>query len=267
MASIRTPLVTLSYPRLYVAEKFGDDDSKDPSYSVTLVFDEAAQGTEQFAAMKKAAAEVARDKWGDKAGKVIQGMRYPLFHDGDEEYGEGTVYVRTRRLEKMGPPQVVAANLRDATTGKKRLISAEESGVLGGLLEVFPGAQAYVTVNPFVYDKMGNKGVSFGLNNVAIVLQPFEDRTRIAGGMPAVEEFDDMDDSDLDLSDLTEEQEDTAEPEEVPDEEPEEAEAAPPAPKAKKPKKPKAKKPAAKKESTPAAGAKPREAVNLDDLF
>lgn len=271
MASYRTPLATLSYPRLYVAERFGDDDSKEPSYSVTLVFDEAAQATPEFKALKKAAAETAKEKWGEKAKEIIQNMRYPLFHDGSKEYGEGTVFLRTRRYERMGAPQVVAANVRDPQTQKKRVISQDEAMQLGGLFEIFPGAQAYVTVNPYTYDRMGNKGVSFGLNNVAIVVQPLDERTRIAGGASAEEEFDDMDDEDLDLSDLTEEQEDEVVEAELVEEEPEEVEPEP------EPKKKPAKKAAAKKkkaapkkakESEPAKGGEARdEAVDLDDLF
>lgn len=260
MASYRTPLATLSYPRLFVAEKFGDDDSKEPSYSVTLVFDEAAQATPEFKELKKQAAACAKEKWGDKAKEIIQNMRYPLFHDGSEEYGEGTVFLRTRRYERMGAPQVVAANIRDPQTQKKRVITQDEAMQLGGLFEIFPGAQAIATVNPYTYDRMGNKGVSFGLNNVAVVIQPLDERVRIAGGASAEEEFDDMDDEDLDLSDLTTEQEDEVVEAELVEEEPEEVEPEP------EPKKKAAAKKA--KKSEPAKGGEARdEVVDLDDLF
>jgi hypothetical protein len=64
---------------------------------------------------------------------------------------------------------------------------------------MYPGAQVRGSVSAFGYDYQGNKGVSFGLNN----LQKLGEGERIDGRVAADAEFDvDMSESPADLEHL-----------------------------------------------------------------
>lgn len=263
MSKVITPEAILSFPHLFKPEAFEEGDK--PAYSCALVFTPEAQKDPKFKAMKVAALEVAVEKWGDKAKTVIQGQRYPTFRTDVEEkgYPEGSVYINVRSYNK---PQIVSIVPDPANDGKPMRITEEMSKELGSAFEIYPGAVVIASVNAVAYERKGNKGVSFWINN----MQKRADGERLAGGVPADEEFEADAEAAALLTDLTGEQFEEGdgdnamtEAEEValtePDENPEpEEETPPPAPKTKTKAKAKATKP---------KGAKAKKEVDLDDLF
>lgn len=161
--SLVAPVATLSFPALFRAKSF---DGQPEKYSCTLIFDEAAQGTPEFAALKEAARNAVREKWADK---VPANMRSP-FRSGEEKsfegYGPGKIFINVSSKQK---PRVVDAQVRDVTDESK----------------AYPGCRVRASLGVYAYDNKGNKGVAFGLRNVQIV----GDGPRLGGGSSPKDDF------------------------------------------------------------------------------
>lgn len=169
-----TPKFRVSFPWVFKAQPPMQPGNGEPKYGVSMLFDADAQKSPQFAAMKKLAVQAAREKFGDKLkpdGKGwFVGLRNP-FRDGAEKpdlegYGEGVVFASA--TSKMQP------GLVDASLN--RIISQEE---------FYAGCYARATVVAYGYDKGGNKGVAFGLNN----LQKLADGESFSGRVQAEDDF------------------------------------------------------------------------------
>jgi len=145
MANVRlfTPEAILSYPNLFVARP--GQDGGEPKFSCTLVFDEKAQKTKEFAALKAALKPAAEEKWGTKIppnlkNPFLEGVKYGL--------PEGTVFIR---VSSKSPPGVVDKNVQ-------KIIDPSE---------IYPGAKVIASLNIYAWEhKTGGKGISFGLGNV-----------------------------------------------------------------------------------------------------
>lgn len=182
MSLPKTPTFTLSFPTLFTPRAVNEGD--EPRYSLVALFDRDAQKSTEYSAMKKAALEAARAKFGPDADDLIRRgkIRMP-FRDAAEMdkyagFEEGKTFVRmwTKRA-----PGVVTRTLEDATAD-----------------EAYAGARARASYTCWAYDTNGNKGVSFGLENVQIV-----DATtpRIDGKVKASADFDALDDTADDFED------------------------------------------------------------------
>lgn len=174
-----TPEATLSYPYLY-------DKDKNGKYTATFIF---AEGTD-LTALKRAAVAVAVERWGDKAKTMLRDgtLRSPFRTDvAKKGYAEGSTFFAARTERQPG----VVSRIPDPETGKPMPITSKE--------EMYPGVVVIGSVVPFAYDKEGNKGVSFALNNI----QKVRDGERIDGREAASEEFDADESAAADLSDLT----------------------------------------------------------------
>lgn len=157
-----TPEATLSYPWLFTPQE--GLDGGEPKYSASFIFDEEAQGTPEYEALRQAAAAVIREKWGAKPPK---NLRNPFRDDGEEKgYPEGSTFIGARTKHAPG---VVAWNLAPIT---------DES-------EIYPGAIVRAQVSVFAYDVSGNRGVSFALDNV----QKLRDGDRLDGRIAAKNAF------------------------------------------------------------------------------
>lgn len=151
-ASKTSPIGVLSFPHLFVPK--AATPGAEERYSCVLIFDENAQNTPEFKAMKKAVLEAAQEKWGTKADDMIKrgALRLP-FRDASEKsqyggYDEGKVFISAWTKQK---PDVIDGRLNDVVPS-----------------DVFPGCLARITYTCFAYENSGNRGVSFGLNNVQI---------------------------------------------------------------------------------------------------
>jgi hypothetical protein len=152
----------------------------EPKYGVSMLFDAEAIKGPEFANMKKLAAVAAKEKFGDKLksdGKGwFIGLRNP-FRDGAEKadlegYGEGITFCNA--TSKMKPGLVGA---------KMQKLHTEE--------DFYAGCYARATVVAYGYERAGNKGVSFGLNN----LQKLRDGESLSGRVAAENDFDEVDTS------------------------------------------------------------------------
>jgi hypothetical protein len=152
----------------------------EPKYGVTMLFDQAAQKTAEFKALKQLALTALREKFGDKpkpdGNGWFVGMKNPL-RDGAEKaemegYGEGVIFASA--TSKMQPGLV--------DQGLSRIISEQD---------FFSGCYARATVTAYGFDKAGNKGVAFGLQNV----QKLANGEAFSGRTAAEDEFDKVDDA------------------------------------------------------------------------
>lgn len=143
-----TPSCVLSFPHLVEPSAFGDGE---PEYSAHLLFDKAAQATPEYAALKKAAADAVKEKFGDKVN--LKAMRSP-FRDGSEKDYTGysdCIFVKVKSKKK---PTLVDENTH-------KLIDVDR---------IFSGARVIANINPFAYDYLGNKGVTFFIDAVQVLV-------------------------------------------------------------------------------------------------
>ena len=172
---VTTPRFRASFVWAFKPQPPMEGSTGEPKYGVTMLFDEAARKTPQYEAMKKLAVHAAREKFGDKLkpdGKGwFIGLRNP-FRDGAEkselEGYEGMTFASA--TSKMQPGIV------DQTLN--RIISEDD---------YYSGCYSRATVTAYGYDKAGNKGVAFGLQN----LQKLGDDENFTGHVAAEEDFDD----------------------------------------------------------------------------
>lgn len=166
--NIITPKCRLSFPNLLEARTPpGSDKAK---FSVSMLIPPDAD----IALLKKAAAEAAKEKWGDK---LPNKMKSPFLDAGDHEY-EG--YIAGWLL------------LRASSIQKPGIVNARGEPVSDDA-EVYPGRWACVSLRPFCYDTNGNRGVSFGLQNVQLL----DHDEPIGGRARAEDEFEAVGDAEV----------------------------------------------------------------------
>lgn len=162
----------------------GAPPGAEPKYSVVMLFDGRAQKTAEYKALQEMAHQAARDKFGDKLkpdGKGwYLGLKNPL-RDGAEKadlegYGEGVRFATAS--SKMQPGLV---------NGRLERIISRDVGPDG----FYAGCYARATVTAYGYDKAGNKGVAFGLQNV----QKLRDGEAFSGRVAAENDFDAVEDA------------------------------------------------------------------------
>lgn len=160
------------------------DKQKEPQYRIILVFDEDTDLTE----LKKTAGRALKKKWGADAKRMLakNQLHLPWRPGSDyEEYGEpftddGAVFIAA---SSKGAPGVVDA--------RAKAIMKQQ--------DFYPGCMARISVYAHAYDSMGNKGVTFLLNNV----QKMADGKPLAGTRKnAEDEFEPAEGSGDDASDL-----------------------------------------------------------------
>lgn len=187
-----TPTGTATFVHIWEPFAFKSKDpakQKEPQYRLTLVFDDEADLSE----MKKIAGQALVKKFGKaEASAMLKRKQLSLpWRDGIEyeEYGEpftndGAVFISA---SSRSAPGVV--NERAKQIMKQQ--------------DFYPGCLARISVYAHAFDSMGNKGVTFLLNNV----QKMGDGTKLAGARKnAEDEFDAVEGSgkggDDDLDDI-----------------------------------------------------------------
>jgi len=112
--------------------------------------------TETVSALKAAAKEALVAKFGDKIPKNV---RNPL-RDGDTETkSDGT---------PLGKEYAGCYFFNTKSTNKPGAVDANGQDLLGSN-DIVSGDFGRVSLNAYAYDQAGNKGVSFGLNNIMLV--------------------------------------------------------------------------------------------------
>jgi len=151
-------------------------DGGEAKYSVTLIMSKKADLTKLKEAMKAAAVK----KFGPNPN--WKKLHSP-FKDGDEERENdpmyaGKIFITARSSTQ---PRIVDKDLNPITDE----------------FEFYSGAKCRLSVYAYGYDSKGNKGVTFGLNNI----QKLADGERLSGRRAPEEEFADADDDDEDSDD------------------------------------------------------------------
>ncbi len=165
--NIRTPRGKISFPALITPRANPSKPNDPPKYQVTLLIPPTAN----IEVMQTEAAAAARAKWGDT---LPPNLRSP-FLKAEELVGEkGRTYgdefngwTVIRLWSKMKP---------DLVDGSGQRVDEER--------EIYAGRWARISVRPYAYSKDGNRGVSFGLQNVQLL----ENDTPIAGARARAED-------------------------------------------------------------------------------
>ena len=166
--NLLTPEFRVSFPSLFKATRF--NEASEAKFSVTMLFPKDADLTE----LKKEAAQVAKEKWGDK---VPKGLKTPFRDQGDfdhEGYENGAVFIRASSKQRPG------------VVDKKVQSIVDDS-------EVYPGCYARATIRAYAFDVPGNKGVAFGLQN----FQKLRDGDPISGRSKPEDDFSPVSDGEV----------------------------------------------------------------------
>lgn len=170
--ALRTPIGLLSFPHLFVAKPVVAGG--EPRFSVTLIFDKAAQASAEYKALRAAVAVAIDEKFGtgkSRDANFVRTLRLP-FRDGTEKqytgYEAGKIFISPWTKNKPG---LVDGALQDITAAS----------------DVWAGQLARATVVAFAYQQGGNKGVNFMLNNVQIT---DANQPRMDGRKNAAQDFD-----------------------------------------------------------------------------
>jgi hypothetical protein len=157
-----TPVFRVSYPSVFKASKFGDQDEK---FSVTMLFPKDAD----LKQMKAAYLFAAEEKFGKDKDQWPEGFRSP-FRDGDKkkdkEGYQGCIFVKASSKQ---PPGLVDQS-REPILSEK---------------DFYAGCYARAEVIAFAYKNKG-VGVSFSLMNI----QKIKDGKAFSGRKEAKDVFD-----------------------------------------------------------------------------
>ena len=163
--TVVTPEATASYAYVFEARPSLNPDGE-PQFSITLVFPKSAD----LSKLKAAAKAAVRKRWGDKPPA---GLRSP-FRDGDAEEG------------KAGDPTFADSIFISAKSKQRPGVVDQALRPIMDPVQFYSGCKCRASVYAFAYDKGGNKGVTFFLNN----LQKLGEGTRLSGRRPAEADFD-----------------------------------------------------------------------------
>lgn len=162
---LQTPVFRAAFP--WVFEPRAAVEGQALKYSMTMIFTLADINKDpvekrKWEELKAAAKAVAMEKW---PKGIPKGLMDP-FKDGAEKidyigFGPGTIFINASSKQRPG--------LVDAAVNK---ITQKE--------DFYGGCYARATVNPYAWEYMGKRGVSFGLQNIQKVKdgEPFGGRSR-----------------------------------------------------------------------------------------
>ena len=188
-----TPVGVLSYPKVFKSELGKDAKPTDfPKWSTTFLMTTEALKSAEFKAMVEAALSAAEERFGKKAkiGREIKWdqKQYSFVSWGDDD----AIRMPFRRdTRKKGYPDefVMLINVSKTDNPNKNVYAPSVVDARGRPIadksEIYPGVRARLSLSCFAYEASGNRGVSFGLNNV----QKAGDAPRIDGSKSASEEF------------------------------------------------------------------------------
>lgn len=178
------PKARISYPYLFSPRPPNPKKpDEEPRFGVALIFEE---GTD-LKPMMLVAMEVAQARWPKAPAMIKSGRLHWPFRSDPEDVAEkgyplGSTFTNTSAKSKPG---VVDASLADVT----------DPG------DAYAGRYCFASVTAYTYDVKGNKGVTFGINN----LQILEHGERLDGRMSPQDEFEVEESALADLSGLDEE--------------------------------------------------------------
>ena len=143
--NVMTPRFRVSFPNVFRPGKVMQVGAE-PKYNCTMLFEKGADLT----ALKNAAQAAVVEKWGSDKAKWPKNLRSPFRDQGEKEfegYVKGAVFINAASKQRPG---LVDEKVQDIIEEK----------------DFYPGCYARATVRAFAYDQAGNRGVSFGLQNI-----------------------------------------------------------------------------------------------------
>ena len=166
-----TPKFRVSFPQVFVPKAI--DPTQPAKYSIQMLFDkvfENPKDQELWNNMKDALKGAIAAKWPDAANRP-KNIRIP-FRDGAEKegfegYGADVVFMNASSKDKPG-------------------IVDQNKNVITDPSQFYAGCYARATLTVYAYTKVGNNGISFGLQN----LQFMGNGNPFAGRKKASEDFD-----------------------------------------------------------------------------
>lgn len=168
-----TPEFRVSFPNVFKAKAFEDQE---PKFSVVMLFDKKKA---DLTPLKKAVAYAAQEKWGADKAKWPKNLRMP-FRDGEEKSD----------MDGYAGHTFVSASSKQAPG----VVDQQRNIITEADQSFYAGCYARATLIAFAYDKAGNRGVSFSLQN----LQKLRDGQPFSGRKKAEDEFDAVEDTDAD---------------------------------------------------------------------
>lgn len=184
----------LSYPHIWAPQQ--PPSGGDPKYGAAFLFTDQ----EDLKPLQKAAFGVVVEKFGaEKAKEMLKTGRFRLV-------GGPYHSIRTD-VEAKGYPEEVVGFINANSNSQPGVVSIypDEEGrpsVITDESKVYPGVIVKASVTPYWYDVEGNRGVTWGLNNIQVI----RDGERLDGRVPAQDEFEADEAAVADLSDLTDEE-------------------------------------------------------------
>ena len=142
--NVMTPRFRVSFPNVFRPGKVMEQ-GQTPKFNVTMLF---PKGTD-LTPLKNAVIECLTEQFGPDRTKWPK-VRVPFRDQGEktfEGYEAGATFINATSNNKPG------------------LVDHNRVDILDEH-EFYPGCYARATVRPFYYDKRGNKGVAFGLQNI-----------------------------------------------------------------------------------------------------
>lgn len=174
----KTPMFRVSYPSLFEAQAF--DEDQQPKYSVTMLFSK----DDDISALKKIGHAACVEKWGKEKSEWPKKMYNP-YRDGDEEKQDVAGYKNTifvKASSKTRPGMI------DAKKNDVEVAECEEV--------FYAGCYAKATVIASAWEKKGKAGLSFSL----LSLMKMKDGEKFSGRKSAQEDFADEDEGEDDES-------------------------------------------------------------------
>lgn len=168
MANVMTPEFRVSYPKVFKPEV--NQMSGKSEYSLVALFKKG----EDLKALKAAAEEAIVEKLGADKSKWPKNLKTP-FRDQEERekdgsmpsgYEKGAIFITLKSAQKPG------------------LVDSNVQAIIDEA-EFYAGCYARATVRAGYYDKAGNRGVAFYLQNV----QKVKDGEPLSGRAAAETEF------------------------------------------------------------------------------
>jgi hypothetical protein len=148
-AKVITCKCVLSYPHLFKPRAMNPGDV--PLYGAVFIFT-IATDRPCLEQIKSATDFVGSERWRDYPLMVEQKRLRLPWRRGEERadqkgYGPGKIFIGCRA---ESPPGVVDRNVQPILDPR----------------EIYAGCYVIASIRAFAYDRNGNKGISFGLNNV-----------------------------------------------------------------------------------------------------
>lgn len=142
--NVMTPIFRVSYPVVFQPRRM--DERSDLKYSICMLFKKG----EDLSKLKASVQACVLAKYGSK-DQVPANFRNPFRDQGEKKgaqgYEAGAIFINATSKQRPG---IVDQNVQPII---------DES-------EFYAGCWARATIRPFCYDTAGNRGVSFGLQNI-----------------------------------------------------------------------------------------------------